>query len=70
MAKITINNEKCIGCGACLQCEEVFEEISGGKVKVRGGGIVDGKELSIVKEIVDLCPEKAILLIKKRLLMN
>lgn len=62
MTKVIISNDKCVGCGACLNYKKVFEETSDGKAKIKGEGIVDQEELSIVTEIADLCPENAILL--------
>lgn len=55
MAKVKIDKEKCIGCGACESlCPEAFK-IEGGKAKFQGSG----KE-KCIKESVDICPVQAI----------
>lgn len=55
---VSVNKEKCIGCGACVStCEEVFE-LKDGKAIVK-----KGKEKSkspCVKEAVEICPVEAI----------
>jgi ferredoxin len=52
---VSIDKEKCIGCGLCVQvCSEVFE-INDGKAKVKSQ-----KDVSCVKEAIKSCPVKAI----------
>ena len=52
---VSIDKEKCIGCGMCAQiCEEVFEIIDG-KAKVKSQ-----KEIPCVKETIKSCPVNAI----------
>ena len=52
---VTVDKEKCIGCGLCVQvCDEVFE-MSEGKAKVKAQ-----KDIPCVKEAVKSCPVNAI----------
>lgn len=57
--KITINQEKCIGCGSCTAvCPDVFELDDNGKVRLK-----EGKEKTdeqCAQEAVDICPVQAI----------
>lgn len=54
MAKITVDKEKCIGCGACEAiCPEGFELIDG-KAKVKN------PKAKGIKEAVDSCPVQAV----------
>jgi ferredoxin len=53
--KITIDDDKCIGCGACTQCENF--ELKEGKIMVKKIKI---EELGCNKESVDICPVDAI----------
>jgi len=59
MVKITVDEKKCIGCGACeAACGEVFkleETKDGYKAKVKAQ-----KDLPCVKEAADACPVDAI----------
>ncbi|MBU3912979.1 MAG: ferredoxin [Nanoarchaeota archaeon] len=56
MAKIKIDKEKCIGCGACeAVCPESFK-MDDGKAKFTG------KTGKCAKEAVDSCPVQAITL--------
>ena len=52
---VSIDKEKCIGCGICAQiCEEVFE-ISEGKARVKSQ-----KDNGCIKEAIKSCPVNAI----------
>ena len=52
---VSVNKEKCIGCGACVaSCPEVFE-MSNGKAKVKSQ-----KDASCIKEAIESCPVDAI----------
>ena len=54
MAKIMIDEDTCIGCGACVSiCPEGFEMVDG-KAKVKSQKVKCGKEA------VDSCPVQAI----------
>lgn len=54
---VSIDKEKCIGCGACVSaCEEVFE-IKDMKAHVKSGA--DTKK-DCVKEAINICPVQAI----------
>ena len=53
---VSINKEKCIGCGACAaNCPEGFEMSDDGKAKVKAQ-----KNASCLKEAVESCPVDAI----------
>jgi len=57
MAKVSVDNSTCVGCGLCEQsCPEVFE--------VQGDGIAHVKAFSCathnLQEVADLCPVNAI----------
>jgi ferredoxin len=54
--KITVDQEKCIGCGACAAaCEKVFE-MKDGKSNAK---VSETKE-ACAKEAADICPVQAI----------
>jgi len=56
MAKVSVDKNKCIGCGACVAiCEKTFV-LSGGKVKVKA----QPKSITCEKEAADSCPVEAI----------
>ena len=55
---VSIDKEKCIGCGACAAvCEAVFE-LKAGKAVVKKGQ--QKSKLPCVKEAADSCPVQAI----------
>ena len=55
---VSVDKEKCIGCGLCAQiCSEVFE-MKDGKSQVKGGQENSGAEC--VKEATTNCPVGAI----------
>ena len=55
MAKVKIDEEKCIGCGACeALCPDAFK-VEDGKAKFQG----TGKE-KCIKETADSCPVNAV----------
>lgn len=54
---VSINKNKCIGCGSCVAiCDEVFEMI-GDKAKVKKDAKKDSK---CIKEAINSCPVNAI----------
>ncbi len=54
---VSVDKEKCIGCGSCATvCAEVFE-MKDGKAVVKDGA--DGSK-DCVKEAIDTCPVDAI----------
>jgi len=56
MVKISVDKDKCIGCGLCASlCGQVFEMGSDGKAKVKAQ-----KDISCVKEAIESCPVNAI----------
>ena len=56
MAKVTVNKDKCIGCGACTAtCPEVFEFDDDGLAKAVKNEINDD-----VKMAAECCPTEAI----------
>lgn len=60
MTKITIDKNKCIGCGMCVTIvPEIFELGEDGKAKVK---VTEFKGLKVqkVQEAVDSCPVSAI----------
>ena len=59
MANISINKEKCIGCGACAASYPDLFEIKEGKAVVKKQPTGD-EEATKAKEAVSLCPVDAI----------
>jgi ferredoxin len=56
---VTIDKNKCIGCGACASiCEAVFEMKDDGKAHVKKGQ--EKSKDSCVKEAAESCPVEAI----------
>jgi len=68
MKKVTIDLEKCIGCGSCnAACPIIFELGGDNKVHFSGNGeSKNGKEekeveeAECLKEAIDICPVRAI----------
>jgi len=55
---VTVNQETCIGCGACAAvCEEVFEMKDDAKAHVKSGA---DTSKPCVKEAIESCPVDAI----------
>ncbi len=55
---VSVDQEKCIGCGSCTAvCENVFD-LKDGKVHVKEGQ--EGSTEDCVKEAIDVCPVDAI----------
>ena len=62
MYKLKVNRDACIACGMCaLECS-VLQEDAEGKVEVIGEGIVADSQVGKVRNIVELCPSKALTL--------
>ncbi len=60
MAKVKVDKEKCIGCGACIaMVPTVFEMGDDGKSQVKKEE-VEGEELEEVRRAAELCPTQAI----------
>lgn len=56
---VSINSEKCIGCGSCpAVCSEVFEMGKDGKAQVKKGK--SNSKDACVKEAIEICPVSAI----------
>ncbi|MCX8158770.1 MAG: ferredoxin [Candidatus Pacearchaeota archaeon] len=56
--KISIDENKCIGCGACAAVSKNFE-ILDGKSRVKKSQITD-KDFKLNNEAANLCPVRAI----------
>jgi len=53
---VSVDKDKCIGCGLCVEiCGEVFEMGDDGKAKVKAQ-----RELPCVEEAIKSCPTSAI----------
>ena len=60
MAKVSVDKDKCVGCGACVAvAPEVFELGEDGKSSVKSEN-VDGELLEKAKEAKKTCPVGAI----------
>ena len=61
--KITIDQEKCIGCGSCTAvCPDVFELDDNSKARLKQGK--EETDDKCVQEAVDICPVQAIEVVK------
>lgn len=60
--KITVDEEKCGGCGACPAVCENFEMNEDGKARVKNAEV---EEIGCNQEAVDVCPKDAITIEKK-----
>jgi len=61
MAKITINQETCIGCGACVAvAPELFELNENGKAQAKKTEDLNEEETTKAKEGAATCPVQAI----------
>lgn len=59
MKTVTIDQEECVGCGACTEiAEDVFRLNDDGKAEVYGK-VTDANE-EAVQEAIDTCPVSAI----------
>lgn len=57
---VKVNQEKCIGCGLCINlCPDVFEFGADNKSKVKDGADFE-KNKECIKESVQSCPVAAI----------
>lgn len=64
MYKLKVDRNKCNACGMCaLECS-VLQEDEAGIVEVIGEGVVADWEVGKVKNIIELCPTKALSLIQ------
>mgnify|MGYP001589287530 CR=1 FL=1 len=55
---VSVDKEKCIGCGACVSvCEDVFDMVDGKAVVKKGK---ENVKLPCVKDAVETCPVEAI----------
>ena len=60
MAKIVLDKEKCVGCGACQAiCPEYFEVDKDGKSKVRREE-VEKEKMNCIREAIEGCPTQCI----------
>lgn len=66
MAKISLDREKCIGCGSCQAlCSKYFELQDDGKSHIMGANKQDSEELEVVKldcaeSAAEACPVQCI----------
>lgn len=56
MVKVSVDKEKCIGCGACVSVSDNFE-VKDGKAIVKDS---EPKDITKDKEAADICPVQAI----------
>jgi len=57
---IKVNEERCIGCGLCVNlCPEVFELGENGKTRMKEGADLEKNRKSI-REAKESCPARAI----------
>ena len=55
---VSVDEEKCIGCGSCVAtCGDVFEMNDDSKAVVKAGA---NESADCVKEAIDICPVDAI----------
>ncbi len=73
MAKVTIEREKCIGCGSCQAlCDKQFKIIEDGKSSLVGGtrdaktgnDEIETSKLGCAESAADSCPVQCILIEK------
>jgi len=59
MVKITVDQEKCIGCGACVSlCPKGFKLVEGKACPIKA----EVKKITCEKEAADSCPVGAIII--------
>jgi len=55
---VSVDKNKCIGCGACVAvCENVFEMKDGKSVVIKGQ---EKSKATCIKEAIESCPVEAI----------
>jgi len=61
MIKITLDKEKCIGCGSCESvCPQCWKVSAEGKAEFLGSATGEVKEIGCNQEAADVCPAQCI----------
>lgn len=60
MTKVCVNQDACIGCGACVALAGEYFEFDNNGLSTAKTEVVDDKDIELVKDAASSCPVDAI----------